>query len=526
METIAPQKIVEWIPYNNLQNISYLTKGGCSEIYTADWVDGPYHKWDNRKQRLRRLGKCEVILKRLENVESANRSWFDEGKSHLTISNKWSLIVKCYGLTKDPSNGIYMLVLRKMDMDLREYLRKNHHKMTWKDRIIIILNITEALSRIHKEKAIHRDLHSGNILYLKLVQSFYISDLGFCGPVNKPLNSIYGNLPYIAPEVIAGSETTFASDIYSFAILMWEISSGHPPFSYYEHNYDFVIKILNGMRPKVVMGTPLEYEKLMKQCWDADPTKRPDINYLYNEVLEMKKLYHQNKNNEQQINSQIINNCTNSSSSVNSLIRNFSKIHIFKDLPEQRNATEAYYSNDSLQHNLSIPNNIEDIVFEQSQQTEQNDFTTIENKDEVKGKSKRIYSNEEEDIVPNNNNNNNKSKKIKLNNHDKDIDDDEITNNPNFHSEDQDELEIPEEIIIVYKTRYKKAADIRTLNPDDGDVAGDAVNAGIQTINIDDESDATITNIDKYENYAQADGKEYISCSLIYKLKSRRISSG
>src|SRR5580704_9700497 len=32
MKTFKPSKIVEWIPYNNLQNIEYLTKGGFSEI--------------------------------------------------------------------------------------------------------------------------------------------------------------------------------------------------------------------------------------------------------------------------------------------------------------------------------------------------------------------------------------------------------------------------------------------------------------------------------------------------------------
>ncbi|CAB4407127.1 unnamed protein product, partial [Rhizophagus irregularis] len=37
-ETLKPNNIVEWIPYNNLQNVKYLTKGGCSEIYTAVWV--------------------------------------------------------------------------------------------------------------------------------------------------------------------------------------------------------------------------------------------------------------------------------------------------------------------------------------------------------------------------------------------------------------------------------------------------------------------------------------------------------
>ncbi|POG60169.1 hypothetical protein GLOIN_2v1715919, partial [Rhizophagus irregularis DAOM 181602=DAOM 197198] len=54
-----------------------------------------------------------------------------------------------------------------------------------------------ALIFIHKEKAIHRDLHSGNILYSQLNNYWCISDLGFCGPADKSSTSIYGNLPYI-----------------------------------------------------------------------------------------------------------------------------------------------------------------------------------------------------------------------------------------------------------------------------------------------------------------------------------------
>ncbi|EXX70287.1 hypothetical protein RirG_088820 [Rhizophagus irregularis DAOM 197198w] len=35
METFQPDRILEWIPYNNLQNVKYLTKGGCSKIYIS-----------------------------------------------------------------------------------------------------------------------------------------------------------------------------------------------------------------------------------------------------------------------------------------------------------------------------------------------------------------------------------------------------------------------------------------------------------------------------------------------------------
>ncbi|PKK64103.1 hypothetical protein RhiirC2_787965 [Rhizophagus irregularis] len=137
MEALAPDMVVEWIPYSDLENIKYLTK---------------------------------------ENVESANQSWFEEAKTHLTISNKWADVARCYGLTQNPSNGNYMLVMYRMDIDLRKYLQQNHNQLTWKDRMYIINKITVALYRIHFEKAVHRDLHSGNILYSQLNNSWRVKE--------------------------------------------------------------------------------------------------------------------------------------------------------------------------------------------------------------------------------------------------------------------------------------------------------------------------------------------------------------
>ena len=64
-----------------------------------------------------------------------------------------------------------MLVMDKMDVNLRNYLQQNHNKLTWKERIQITDDIIVALSRIHKENAIHRDLHSGNILFSQILFS-------------------------------------------------------------------------------------------------------------------------------------------------------------------------------------------------------------------------------------------------------------------------------------------------------------------------------------------------------------------
>ena len=254
------------------------------------------------------------------------------------------IIVKCYGLTQDPSNGNYMLVMLKMDIDLRKYLQQNHNQLTWKERIKITDIIIRQLYWIHSENAIHRDLHSGNILYSQFNDDWYIGDLGFCGPADKSQKSIYGNLPYIAPEVISEREYTFKSDIYSIAMLMWEISSGRPPFDNYEHDYDLAMNIISGIRPRVVSGTPLKYKSLMEQCWDADPLKRPDIDTLW---VKMEKFYlsYQNMPNESfqsEANDNLEENYYTSSKFISSKLFT-SKIHKFENLPEPRNATEGIY---------------------------------------------------------------------------------------------------------------------------------------------------------------------------------------
>ncbi|EXX55693.1 Cdc15p [Rhizophagus irregularis DAOM 197198w] len=426
MESLGPKDIVEWIPYSNLENIKYLTKGGFSEIYTADWINGHYEEWDSEKKQLERHENFEVILKKLENVESANQSWFEEAKSHLTISNKWPVVVRCYGLTQNPSNGNYMLVVASMEIDLRKYLQQNHNQLTWKKRINITYEIILALYYIHKEKAIHRDLHSGNILYSQSNDYWYISDLGFCGPADKSSTSIYGNLPYIAPEVIVGREYTFASDIYSIAILMWEISSGQPPFINYEHGNDIVMNIINGIRPKIVPGTPLEYKNLMKECWDADPLKRPDAYALAIKVNEL-NLYYQNMTDDELFKSEMDNLEMNKVEENYTSGRLFtSKIHNFGNLPEPRNATEEEQEVfHSKLYDFNIPNNI-------------NDFNG----------SNKQYSDSEK--LPkefiNLQINSNKIIQQQMKRKDIDIDDeDEVYNDPNLHSEEQDELEIPDD---------------------------------------------------------------------------------
>jgi serine/threonine protein kinase len=139
------------------------------------------------------------------------------------------------------------------------------------------------LETIHKKKFIHRDFHSGNILFGNNLGSknyrWNIGDLGLSQAVNDKSsnNEIYGVIPYIAPEIFKGSKFTKEADIYSLGMIMWELTTSCKPFDNVKHDIQLVYKILDGERPKITEDTPECYANLMKSCWDPDPKKRPSI---------------------------------------------------------------------------------------------------------------------------------------------------------------------------------------------------------------------------------------------------------
>ncbi|CAB4478758.1 unnamed protein product [Rhizophagus irregularis] len=120
-----------------------------------------------------------------------------------------------------------------------------------------------------------------------------------------------------------------------------------------------------------------------------------------------------------------------------------SKIHQFKNLPEPRNATEeeqeAFHSKSY--DCFNIPDNIEDFI-------NSNDQDTSITSSILKDDSEELYKSFNELQI--NSNDDNYGMEImeqqEVKKHNNDIDDeDEIYDDKNFHSEEQDELEIPDD---------------------------------------------------------------------------------
>ena len=141
-------------------------------------------------------------------------------KQHLLLNSSYNVpITSCEGVTRDPTTLEYMLVIWKMEKDLRTFIKKRYLPLMWKDVNYLFLCITSTVNSLHKGDLVHKDLHPGNILQYH-TNTWYISDFGICGPANQSRSSIYGNLPYMAPEVIRGAQYSTAADIYSVGMLL------------------------------------------------------------------------------------------------------------------------------------------------------------------------------------------------------------------------------------------------------------------------------------------------------------------
>ena len=164
--------------------------------------------------------------------------------------------------------------------DLRNYL--NIKSESYALKILDLYGITNGLLVIHNARKVHKDLHSGNILF----QIYpYISDLGMCQPANKEKSAknegVYGVLPYMAPEVLRGHQYTTAADIYSFGVIMNEYLSEETPHNDISHDYILAVKVCKGLRPKISDDTPKLLVDWIVKCWDANVDNRPTAKELY-----------------------------------------------------------------------------------------------------------------------------------------------------------------------------------------------------------------------------------------------------
>jgi len=205
-------------------------------------------------------------------------------------------IVMLLGMLEEPASIILPLMEKG---SLETLLKKEAGKIGWQQKMKFFLEAARGLAFIHGHNVIHGDLKPQNIL-VDENNVVHISDFGLSKTKSSATMHASTTVPgfslfYAAPEVFATGKMSPASDIYSFGIILWSVTTERPPYEdQLGHPLQIMMQVQLGTRPKLSSlpkGTPEDFKNLIVKCWDPTANNRPS----FLEVLETLETIHQTK---------------------------------------------------------------------------------------------------------------------------------------------------------------------------------------------------------------------------------------
>ena len=162
-------------------------------------------------------------------------------------------------------------------------------------RLTVLKSIASALHYLHEKNIIFRDIKPNNIGFFNnereeipklfdfgLVKEMKQSSKAWydhdCHPVYK-LTGRTGSRRYMSPEVAFSQPYNEKADVYSFGILLYEISSLVHPFEGWTFDAHEEQVLKKHHRPCLIGYTywPKQLSRLISDCWEAVMWKRPDM---------------------------------------------------------------------------------------------------------------------------------------------------------------------------------------------------------------------------------------------------------
>ncbi|PRP85743.1 putative leucine-rich repeat receptor-like protein kinase [Planoprotostelium fungivorum] len=132
---------------------------------------------------------------------------------------------------------------------------------------------------LHQEKVIHRDLAARNILLSKFLEA-KVSDFGLSRETQtvdtaaQTQNSV-GPLKWMAPEAMRDRIYSQATDVFSFGVTVWEILTEQDPWTDLTPMEAALKVITDKERMKIPDGIEYWIDKLIRDCWEEEPSRRP-----------------------------------------------------------------------------------------------------------------------------------------------------------------------------------------------------------------------------------------------------------
>lgn len=183
----------------------------------------------------------------------------------------------------DVDDGIYFMVMEFIDgLNLAaclNYLRERRRWLQQRYSVDLLITLCAAVEYAHQRNMIHRDLKPENVMFTKHGQPI-VTDFGIAKIVGAKANASLQSLGtpiYVAPEQAMGKRVDRRSDIYSLAIMLYEMITGAPPF----HGHtplEIAIKHVQQSLPPATEVNP-RVSKSVELVLNRALSKNPDHRY-------------------------------------------------------------------------------------------------------------------------------------------------------------------------------------------------------------------------------------------------------
>ncbi|KAJ6402012.1 hypothetical protein OIU84_014144 [Salix udensis] len=187
-------------------------------------------------------------------------------------------IVQFIAACKKPP--VYCIITEYMSQGtLRMYLNKKEpYSLSTETILRLALDISRGMEYLHSQGVIHRDLKSSNLL-LNDEMRVKVADFGTsCLETQcQETKGNKGTYRWMAPEMIKEKHCTRKVDVYSFGIVLWELTTALLPFQGMTPVQAAFAVAEKNERPPLPASCQPALAHLIKRCWAANPSKRPDF---------------------------------------------------------------------------------------------------------------------------------------------------------------------------------------------------------------------------------------------------------
>ncbi|XP_031398700.1 serine/threonine/tyrosine-protein kinase HT1 isoform X2 [Punica granatum] len=187
-------------------------------------------------------------------------------------------IVQFIAACKKPP--VYCIITEYMSQgNLRMYLNKKEpYSLSTETILRLALDISRGMEYLHSQGVIHRDLKSNNLL-LNDEMRVKVADFGTsCLETQcRETKGNKGTYRWMAPEMIKEKPYTRKVDVYSFGIVLWELTTALLPFQGMTPVQAAFAVAEKNERPPLPASCQPALAHLIKRCWATNSAKRPDF---------------------------------------------------------------------------------------------------------------------------------------------------------------------------------------------------------------------------------------------------------